>query len=235
MGWKIDIGIAATHKYAVGASGDVVEIVERPDAGIGLLLVDGQGSGLPARGIARMIAGDLVNHLRAGVRASAAAMAANDHLFQSRHGQVSASLDLLTIDAAGNCTIARFSTNQVLIAQAQTIRLLDGAGNPAGRQSLAVPEEIRMQLEPGMTIVLVTDGVSGAGNHSGAGGFDLCGRVAALDPGASASAAADHLLNEALLADNGRPRDDMTVVVLRATDAEADQRVQHRSWSTIWR
>ena len=53
MGFRYDIAIRSTHKYAVRASGDVARIVDRPDGGVALLVIDGQGSGPSARAAAR--------------------------------------------------------------------------------------------------------------------------------------------------------------------------------------
>src|SRR6187401_1963919 len=98
MGWKIEIASASTHKYAVSKSGDVVDIVERPGGGYGVVLVDGQGSGPASRAIARLVANQATRLLQDGSRAGVAAMAANDSLWHARSGQVSAGLDVVTID-----------------------------------------------------------------------------------------------------------------------------------------
>ena len=70
MPLKIDVAVVKTNKYASRESGDTVEIVERPGGGISVIMADGQGSG----------------------------RAANDFLFAMRNGQVSATLDILSVD-----------------------------------------------------------------------------------------------------------------------------------------
>ncbi len=133
MGWKIDIASAATHKYAVSKSGDVVDIVERPGGGYGVVLVDGQGSGLAGRAIARLVAGQATGLLQDGVRAEVAAMAASDALLHARSGQVSAGLDVVTLDPGLGVDIARFSSNLIVVRRDGSWDSLQRAGEPAGR------------------------------------------------------------------------------------------------------
>ena len=51
---EIKIGIAQANKYAVHECGDSVELAERPQGGISVILADGQGSGKAARAYPKM-------------------------------------------------------------------------------------------------------------------------------------------------------------------------------------
>src|SRR4051794_1988665 len=150
MGWKIDIASAATHKYAVSKSGDVVDIVERPGGGYGVVLADGQGSGPAGRAIARLVAGQASRLLQDGARAGVAAMAASDALLHARSGQVSAGLDVVTIDPGLNIDIARFSSNQIFVGSGCTWSRLQHSGEPAGRLQAQLPEVESIPLADGL-------------------------------------------------------------------------------------
>lgn len=234
MGWKIEIGTAATHKYAVSKSGDVVEVVERPDGGIGVVLADGQGSGSPARAIARMVATQAADRLRDGVRAEAAAIAASDLLFHARGGQVSAGLDLMTIGPAGGIEIARFSSNLIVVGCRDGWRVLDRPGEPAGRAGDHLPVIEAIALQPGLRVILATDGIAGAGERFGAS-FALPDMLPAIENEPDSATLASWLLERAMEADRGRPQDDMTIVVVTVDEANGDQRIRHSSVSAVWR
>ena len=234
MGWKIEIGAAGTHKYAVSKSGDVVEVVERPDGGIGIGLADGQGSGPSARDIARMVATQAADRLREGVRAEAAAIAASDLLFHARGGQVSAGLDLVTIDAAGGIDIARFSSNLIVVGLCDDWRVLDRPGDPAGRAGDHLPVIESVPLQLGLRLILATDGIAGAGERFGSK-LDLSAVLPEIEGEPDAATMANWLLDLAIEADRGRPQDDMTVVVVTIDEANGDQRIRRSSVSAVWR
>jgi serine phosphatase RsbU (regulator of sigma subunit) len=95
---EIQVAAAKVSKYAVGESGDTVELIERPFGGLSLVLVDGQRSGKSAKAISNIVARKAVSLLADGVRDGAAARAAHDYLRTMRGGQVSATLDILSVD-----------------------------------------------------------------------------------------------------------------------------------------
>lgn len=96
----IQFGAAKVNKYASRESGDTLEIVERPVGlgGLTAVLVDGQGSGRSAKNLSNFVAGHCVALLKGGVRDGVVARAANDLLYNHKNGQVSATLNLLTVD-----------------------------------------------------------------------------------------------------------------------------------------
>src|SRR3954468_14649493 len=98
MPLKIDVAVAKTNKYASRESGDTVEIVERPGGGISVIMADGQGSGRAAKTLSLLVTAKVSALLKEGVRDGASARAANDFLFAMRNGQVSATLDILSVD-----------------------------------------------------------------------------------------------------------------------------------------
>ena len=53
---EVQVEVAKLGKYAVGVSGDSVEVVERPCGGISIVIVDGQGHGKAAKRMSLMIA-----------------------------------------------------------------------------------------------------------------------------------------------------------------------------------
>src|SRR5512139_23869 len=96
----LDVAVAKTRKYATPESGDTIEMIERPLGGLSLVVVDGQRSGRSAKAISNIVARKAISLLADGVRDGAAARAAHDYLRTIRAGQVSATLDIVSVDLA---------------------------------------------------------------------------------------------------------------------------------------
>lgn len=95
---EVRIGVAKVRKYATSESGDTLEVVERPNGGLSVVLADGQSSGRGAKRISNMVVRKVVSLLAEGVRDGAAARAASDYLFTERQGKVQATLNILSVD-----------------------------------------------------------------------------------------------------------------------------------------
>ena len=234
MGWKIEIASAATHKYAVSKSGDVVEVVERPDGGFGVVLADGQGSGPAGRAIARLVASQAGRLLQDGARAEAAAMAASDALLHARSGQVSAGLDVVTVDPGASIEIARFSSNLIVVCSDGTWTSRPCSGEPAGRIAKQIPVIESLSLFDGLSIVLATDGIAQAGSRFGMP-FDLLSHLQKSSVGLNPADLCADVLATAMETDRGRPQDDQSVVAITVSGAASDQRVQRLHVSDVWR
>lgn len=237
MGLQFDIAIRSTHKYAVAASGDAARIVDLPDGGVALLVVDGQGSGPSARAIARMVAGQIADLLAAGAGAVTAARAASDALFAARGGQVSVSFDVVRVGREGTIEIARCSTNALLLLDPHGWRQVSQASEPGGRFERQTPQCCQLDAGNVRAVIIATDGIDGAGRKYGRE-RSLLQTVRDLghDPQAGQSGAlADHLFSDAMQLDTGRPADDMTVATMLIRPAESNQRIERHDYSRVVR
>ena len=104
---EIQIAVAKTNKYAVSESGDTLEVVERPNGGMSVVLADGQTSGRGAKAISTMVVRKVISLLAEGVRDGAAARAASDYLYTERYGKVSATLKSSADLQTGTMVITR--------------------------------------------------------------------------------------------------------------------------------
>ena len=75
---EVQIAAAKTNKYAVTESGDTLEVVERPNGGLSVVLADGQTSGRGAKAVSMLVVRKVIGLLAEGVRDGAAARAASD-------------------------------------------------------------------------------------------------------------------------------------------------------------
>jgi serine phosphatase RsbU (regulator of sigma subunit) len=235
----VELAVAKVAKYAVRESGDSVEAVERPNGGLSVVMVDGQRSGRSAKAISNLAVRKAISLLAEGVRDGAVARATHDFLRTQRGGQVSAELTILSVDLeTRTIVVSRNSQCPVMIweapceGEAARWTALDEPARTVGVGSRVKPVISERPLAAGQVFVAFTDGVLYAGSRS-AGPLDvaaiLAGQCGSELP--SAQYLADCLLNAALAADDNRPGDDTTVVVMRVFDRQLEDPLEVRRMS----
>jgi serine phosphatase RsbU (regulator of sigma subunit) len=221
---EIYVGISKINKYAVSESGDTVEVVERPNGGLSVVLADGQSSGRGAKTVSTLVVRKVIALLAEGVRDGAAARAASDYLYTERGGKVSSTLNILSVDhQTKTLVITRNNPAAVILARNEAIQTLDEPSIPIGLYRGTRPIINEIPLEIGLTAMIFTDGLVHAGEKYGQS-MDVPTNLQALldeeDP--PAQSVADSILEHAIHLDRGRPVDDISVVVLRVTGSMGD-------------
>lgn len=213
---SIEIAVAKTHKYASRDSGDTVEVAERPTGGMSVVMVDGQGSGLAAKSLSMMVSSKAVSLLKEGVRDGAVARGTHDFLHAFRHGKVSATLDIVSVDLASSTVVVtrNSSVPYYLVGDETGLRSSESISAPIGLYRHTRPAVDQFDITAGLQVIVFTDGITSAGTRAGTP-FDPFGFAAEhLTSVENVQEMADKLLEAALEADNGRPYDDMAVVAL---------------------
>ncbi|HLE15980.1 MAG TPA: PP2C family protein-serine/threonine phosphatase [Anaerolineales bacterium] len=222
---EVSVGVAKVRKYATSESGDTVEVIERPNGGLSIVMADGQSSGRGAKWISTLVVRKVITLLSEGVRDGAAARAASDTLFTERGGRVSSTLNILSVDnQTRTLVITRNNPAALLIAKDEEIKVLAEPCLPIGLYRGTRPLISEVDLEPGLTAVVFSDGLVHAGDRYGQS-MDVPTSLQALLDGEDPSAQmiADSLLEHALRLDRGRPSDDVSVVVLRVKSYTGDE------------
>ena len=171
-----------------------------------------------------MVVRKVISLLAEGVRDGAAARAASDHLYTERNGKVSASLNILSaVLQTGTLVITRNNPVPVFIARGERIECLDSESAPIGTSRNTRPSISEVALEGWISIIIFTDGILHAGDRYGQN-LDICTMLESLmeDQEPTSQEIADALLTNAIQLDQGRPNDDMSVVVLRVLPFEGD-------------
>jgi serine phosphatase RsbU (regulator of sigma subunit) len=221
---EVQIAVAKTNKYAVTESGDTLEVVERPNGGLSVVLADGQTSGRGAKAVSMMVVRKVISLLAEGVRDGAAARAASDLLYTDKQGKVTSTLNIVSVDLhTGTVVITRNNPAPFFIARGEEIDCIGSESNSIGTARNTRPVITEIPVEPGLVIVIFTDGLIHAGERAGRP-MDVCTALQAMleeqDP--SPQAIADALLAEAVNLDEGRPTDDISVVVLKVLKRRGD-------------
>ncbi|MCP4426025.1 MAG: SpoIIE family protein phosphatase [Chloroflexi bacterium] len=201
-------------------------MIERPHGGVSLVLVDGQRSGKSAKNISNVVARKAIQLLAEGVRDGAAARAAHDYLYAYRKGKVSATLNILSMDTVTKTfVISRNNEAPVIIYTPEKgLVLLNEPSESIGTQRHTKPIITELPISEGMIIVVFTDGLRHAGTLSGNPRYDPQAALARMmaENICSPSQIADTLLAEAVDRDNGRPRDDISVLVTAVSPKQGD-------------
>lgn len=216
---EVQFAVAKIGKYATSESGDTLEMIERPHGGLSFVLVDGQRSGKSAKAISNLVARKAIQLLSEGVRDGAAARAAHDYLYTYRAGKVSATLNMLSADMETKTfVVSRNNESPVIVyTEQQGLFLLDEPSRCVGVHRNTKPVITELPILPGTVIVVFTDGLRHAGSLSGRSSYDPVAAVQQMvcnDGITAARPLADRLLAEAIAQDNGRPRDDISVLVV---------------------
>jgi len=215
------VGVAKVGKYATRESGDTVEITERAHGGLSVVLVDGQRSGHAAKRISNLVARKAISLLAEGVRDGAAARAAHDSLQAHRKGQVSAELDIVSIDlVTRTLVISRNSHCPVFVVDRTGLRTLNEPSQAIGIYAWTKPVITELSIAGDTWAIVFTDGVLDAGHRFGSS-FDMAAlALAVIGKGTNALELADAILARAVELDQGRPQDDMSVLVLAIVPRE---------------
>ena len=222
---EVQISVAKVQKYAVSDSGDTVEVVERPQGGLSVVMADGQSSGRGAKSISSLVVRKVISLLAEGVRDSAAARAASDTLFTERKGKVSATLNIVSIDQqTRTMVITRNNPAPALVAVQDQIQVLDEPCHPVGFYRETRPVITEVSLVPGLMAVVFSDGLIHAGDRCGEH-MDVVAYFQTLleEEVPSPQLIADSFLEHAMRLDERRPVDDITVVVVGVLKLAGDE------------
>jgi serine phosphatase RsbU (regulator of sigma subunit) len=221
---EVQIAVAKINKYAVSESGDTLEVVERPNGGLSVVLADGQSSGRGAKAISLMVVRKVIGLLAEGVRDGAAARAASDALFTDKQGKVISTLNIASVDLrSGTLVLTRNNPAPMFICRGEQIDILEEESIPLGTSRNIRPLITEVAIEPGLIVVMYTDGLAHAGKRRGMP-MDVGAMLRSVleDQDPTPQELADALLAQAVSLDDNRPADDISVLVLKVTPLSGD-------------
>ncbi|GAB4500184.1 MAG: SpoIIE family protein phosphatase [Anaerolineales bacterium] len=225
---EIQIAVAKINKYAVSESGDTLEVIERPTGGLSVVLADGQTSGRGAKAVSMMVVRKVISLIAEGVRDGAAARAASDALFAERAGKVTCTLNIASVDLhSKTIVLTRNNPAPMFICRGEEIEAHNEESISLGTSRNVRPIITELNIEPKLTIVIFTDGISHAGERRGTP-MDVRHALRSMleDQEPTPQQLADTLLAEAVRLDDNRPADDISVLALRVSPRLGDDHVR---------
>lgn len=225
---ELQVGVAKVGKYATPESGDTLEMIERPHGGFSFVLADGQGSGRGAKTLSNLVTTRAISMLKDGARDGAVARAVHDYLYAYRHGQVSVTLNILSVDlSTRSVVISRNNQCPFYVIDDHGLTAYNEPSTPIGLYPMTKPVITQVELRTHVYVVVFTDGIMQAGSRYG-DDMELSnylGNFKAKE-GREAQSVADELLKRAMELDRMRPNDDMSVIVMAALPASEESKVR---------
>ena len=225
---ELQVGVAKVGKYATPESGDTLEMIERPHGGFSFVLADGQGSGRGAKTLSNLVTTRAISMLKDGARDGAVARAVHDYLYAYRHGQVSATLNILSVDlTARSVLISRNNPCPFYVMDENGLTMYNEPSTPIGLYPMTKPIITQIELRPYVYVVVFTDGILHAGRRYNEG-IELENYLGnfSVREGRAAQDVTDELLQRALELDRNRPNDDMSLIVMAALPMENENKVR---------
>lgn len=222
---KITVAVAKIDRYGSSESGDTVEVIERPNGGISVVFADGEINERNKKSISTMVSHRVIDHISDGVRDGAAIRAVSRSIFAEHQGSVRANLNVLSVDLQTNTIIvSRNNPVPVFLINHEKVDCLSSDSEPIGGRVDIDPSIVELPINPGMTIIVYSDGVANAGK-SNQQNPDICTTIEALieEQEPSAQEIADFLLNRAIRLDDSLPKDDMSIIVLQVSAHSKDR------------
>lgn len=221
---EVQIGVAKTKKYASSESGDTLEVIERPNGGLSVVLADGQQSGKSAKRISTMVVRKVISLLADGVRDGAAARAASDYLYAERGGRVQSTLNIMSIDLVTNTVVlTKNNPAPIIIWVQEELEIWDDESTSVGIYRNTRPDIREIALSRGLTIITFTDGITNAGVRKGRS-LEISELVTPmLLSDLRPQKIANQMIEKAISLDDGRPVDDISVVALRVLPKSGDE------------
>lgn len=196
-------------------SGDSHLVRELPGGMLLLALSDGMGSGLPAASESRA-AVDLVEKLmQAGFDRRTVVRMTNAIMGLRAPDDSFVTLDLALVDlAGGEAEFVKVGAAPSFLVRRRGVRVIRGSSLPLGILAAADMETVRLTVEPGDVVIMVTDGVL-EGAAGPAAREDWIRKVILSRMGNKGKGIARALLEEVSVNLPGGRADDMTVLAVR--------------------
>ena len=159
-------GVAARRREGQKESGDTGTWFKRDDGSMFVLLCDGMGSGEAAQQESGLAVRLLEDFLRSGMQSAAALRTVNSALaLRNEESGAFTTVDLLRIDLyTGKGELCKLGAAPTYLRRRGTVNRVSGAALPAGlAEGGTSPDLTKLELGEGDCVLLVSDGVTDAG------------------------------------------------------------------------
>jgi len=222
---ELRIAVAKINNAFLAKSGDTVEIIERPNGGLSAVLADGRINGQSNKGISTMVGHRVIGNISEGVRDGSAIRAVSSRIYAEHNGHVQADLIVISADMQSNTIlVSRNSPVPVFVVSEDKVDCLTTDSEQIGLRADSTPAIVELPIHPGLVVAAFSDGIYHAGRQSQLS-FEISTALESFleEQEPTAQEIADFLLNQAIRMDNGRPQDDMSVVVMAVSYQSPDQ------------
>ncbi|MGE5614954.1 MAG: stage II sporulation protein E [Bacillota bacterium] len=212
---KIATGIARLSKFGNNVSGDNFSFMNIGNGKYMLALSDGMGSGHNAAAQSKAVIDMLENLLESGIDKDMAVNMVNSTLVLRSEGDGTCTVDISIIDLfSGEIEFVKIGAAPTYIRKENKIDIVRSASLPAGLLPGIDAELTRGKVKGGDMVIMVTDGVIESMSGEEQGDRALMRFIQGIDS-LNPQKVANLILDEAGRLCDGKPADDMTVLVAK--------------------
>ena len=214
---EIQAAISKTNRYSSLEQGNKIEVIERPNGGISIVMAEGKLNAKRSKAVTMKATHDILSLIAEGVHDGASARVVLSRVKNEHEEKASLAVSIISCD---------LETKTIVITKNNSVPLF--IYDREGSRTLPInsdPEDLRynpsvyqFELVPCQIFILISAGVINAGKNND-NPIDVTLALESLlddcDEEPTVQEIADFLLRQAISHDSGRPRDDMTVIVLK--------------------
>ena len=205
-------GVAKVTKEGELVSGDNFAMFRRENGQMIMSLSDGMGSGTCACRESETVIELLEQFLHAGFSKETAVHMIHSTMLLQNHNQMFSTVDLSMVDLyTGECELLKVGASTTFFKKKNWVEALSSTSLPIGFMGKLDYESAKKKLEPGDFIIMVSDGVLDALPHGEA--EEIIKDIILQQETKNAQEMARDILTRALLYQECRAKDDMTVLV----------------------
>lgn len=215
--FEVETGVAGAAKDGDMLSGDCFSMMELGNGKFAVALSDGMGNGVRARMESSAALSMLEQLLQSGIDERLAVKSVNSVLLLRSPEEMFATIDLALIDLySAHATMLKIGSTPSFIKRGREIIPIAANNLPIGILQDIEIDLLRVQLQPGDTLIMMTDGILDSPGHAINKELWMKRVLQELDED-DPQDIADALLDTALRQHPGSVKDDMTVIVTRIT------------------
>lgn len=217
---EIEAAISKIDRHASSEQGNKVEIIERPNGGISIIMAEGKLNGKRSKALTMKAVHDVLSEISDGLNDGASVRLVLTRIRNEHNEKAHVNISVISCDLqSGTIVITKNNSIPVLVYENGECRFLPLTNN--SEIDRFDPVVYQFEFKPEQTFILISQGLQLAGNHY-ENTIDLTTAVDSIydnDEEPNVQNVSDTLLKQAIAFDGGRPRDDMTVIVLKVSQA----------------
>lgn len=214
----IEIGVAKQGRVNSPDNDETTEIIERPAGGESIIYCNGKRNGQPSKTISSIIVNRVLEKIAESFRDSTALRSVSDQIYREHSGHICGDLCMISTDfQSGTIVVSRCANFPVYYYQRGMFDSWHSEAEQIGAIKGLRPSITEIPMEPGTTIIMLSEGAlnAGKGTLEADEVEDLILSTIEESSELSADHMAEFFLKRAITLDSYKPREDMTVIVLK--------------------
>ena len=224
----IELGVAKQGRISSPENDETTEIIERPSGGESVIYCNGKRNGQPNKTISSIIVNRVLEKIAESFRDSTALRCVSDQIYREHSGHICGDLCMISTDfESGTIVVSRCTNTPVYFYQRGLFDSWHTKAEQIGSIKGLKPSITEIPMEVGTTIIMLSEGTLNAGKNTLEADEveDLILSTIEESSEFAADRMADFFLKRAITLDSYKPKEAMTVIVLKVcNDSPSDSK-----------